>query len=161
MKRKILITGAAGRIGGYLATAWRDRYDLVLTDIRALEDTRGLPFIQADLADLAAVEAACQGVDTVVHMGANPSPHATLEALLPPNIIGVYNVFEAARRAGCRRVVSASSIHAVFGYPADVQVHGSMPPRPRDLYGATKRVAWKARGDERIKGYDMALKDEK
>jgi len=138
MTRKVLITGAAGRVGSYLASRWANLYDLVLTDIRQPADTYGVPFILADLADLPAMEAACQGVDTVVHMGANPGVLAPWEDLLGPNVLGVYHVFEAARRAGCRRVIFASSIQAVSDYPDDVQVHAFMPPRPRTLYGASK-----------------------
>lgn len=140
-KRKVLITGAAGRIGSFLTRQWVDRYDLVLTDIRTPADSHGFPFIQANLADFEAVVPLCQEVDTVVHLGADPSMQATWESLLPNNVIAVYNVFEAARRAGCRRVIFASSVNAVFAYPPDVQVTTTHHPvRPPNLYGASK--AW-------------------
>ncbi|NJN84337.1 MAG: NAD(P)-dependent oxidoreductase [Caldilineaceae bacterium] len=140
MKRKVLITGAAGRIGSFVTNQWVDRYDLLLSDIREPAETHGFPFVEANLADFDAVRGLCEGVDTVVHLGADPSMQATWESLLPNNVIAVYNVFEAAEQAGCRRVIFASSVNAVFGYPHDVQVTTDMPVRPPNLYGASK--AW-------------------
>ena len=138
MKRKVLMTGASGRIGRFLTAHLPDRYDLVLSDIVEPADTRGFSFVKADITDFEAVLALCQGVDTVIHLAANPNMEAVWESLLPLNIEGAYHVFEAAHQAGCRRVIFASSINAVFGYPPDVQVHANMPTRPPNLYGATK-----------------------
>lgn len=135
---KVLITGAAGRIGSFLTEHLADRYEFVLADVVAPADPHGHRFVEADISDLDAMRAVCQGVDTVVHLAADPSMEATWESLLPRNIIGLYNVFQAAHEAQCRRVIFASSINAVFGYPADIQVHTNMPVRPPNLYGATK-----------------------
>ncbi len=140
MKRKVLITGAAGRIGSFVTQQWVDRYDLVLTDVRQPAQTHGFPFAQVDLADFDAVRRLCEGIDTVVHLGADPRMEAPWESLLPNNVIAVYNIFESACQAGCRRVIFASSVNAVFAYPHDVQVSTSLPVRPLNLYGATK--AW-------------------
>lgn len=138
MANTVLITGAAGRIGSYLTAAWRERYQLVLTDVKEPEETYGFPFVAADLSDFDGIRPLCEGVDTVVHLGADPRMQAPWESLLPNNVIAVRNVFEAAHQAGCSRVVFASSINAVYGYPEDRQVHTSMPVRPPNLYGATK-----------------------
>jgi uronate dehydrogenase len=138
MKKKVLITGAAGRIGSFITAQWVDRYDLVLTDVRPAKETHGFPFTEANLSDFDKVMELCRGVDTVVHLGADPSMEAPWESLLPNNLIPTYNVFEAAHRNGCKRVIFASSVNAVFGYPDDVQVHIDMPARPINLYGATK-----------------------
>jgi nucleoside-diphosphate-sugar epimerase len=140
MKRKVLITGAAGRIGSFITAQWVDRYDLLLTDIRTPANTYGFPFVEANLADFDAVRKLCEGIDTIVHLGADPSMQAVWESLLPNNIIAVYNVFESALQANCRRVIFASSVNAVFGYPHDVQVTTNLPVRPPNLYGASK--AW-------------------
>jgi len=94
--------------------------------------------VVADLADQDALAAACQGVDTVVHLAGVPDPAAAWDKLLEANVIGTANVFAAAKAAGCRRVVFASSIHAVSGYPGDVQVRTTEPVNPRDLYGVSK-----------------------
>ena len=138
MKRKVLITGAAGRIGTFFRETYADRYDFTLTDQQDPKETGGFPFVRAELSDFAAIRALCDGIDTIVHLGADPRMDAPWESLLPSNVVGLYNVFEAAHQAGCRRVVFASSINAVFGYPADVQVHTNMPINPINLYGATK-----------------------
>jgi nucleoside-diphosphate-sugar epimerase len=80
----------------------------------------------------------CQGVDTVVHLAGDPDPGAAWQSLLDSNIVGAYHACVAAKAAGCRRLIYASSIHAVSGYPADVQVKTSEPVNPGDLYGVTK-----------------------
>ena len=78
------------------------------------------------------------GIDTLVHMAGNPNASAGWSDLLETNIIGTYQACVAARAAGCRRIIFASSIHAVSGYPPDVQVKTSEPSNPGDLYGVTK-----------------------
>jgi nucleoside-diphosphate-sugar epimerase len=138
MKRKVLITGAAGRIGSFITAQWVDRYDLVLTDVRAPKETFGFPFHQVNLSEFDAVRPLLDGIDTVVHLGADPSMEAPWESLLPNNLIATHNVFESAHQANCRRVIFASSVNAVFGYPRDIQVKLDMPIRPINLYGATK-----------------------
>ncbi|MBX3000600.1 MAG: NAD(P)-dependent oxidoreductase [Caldilineaceae bacterium] len=138
MKRKILLTGAAGRIGTFFRQTYADRYDFILTDQREPQETDGFPFTQADLSDFDIIRTLCDGVDTVVHLGADPRMDAPWESLLPSNVIGLYNVFESARLAGCRRVVFASSINAVWGYPSELQLRTDEPVNPANLYGATK-----------------------
>jgi nucleoside-diphosphate-sugar epimerase len=81
---------------------------------------------------------ACASVDTVLHLAASASPESTWNVVLNANIIGTYNTFVAAKAANCRRVIYASSIHAVSGYPADYQVHTNDPVNPGDLYGVSK-----------------------
>ena len=138
MTRTVLLTGAAGKIGGFFHNAYTGTYDFRLTDIVEPADTKGVRFTQADLSDKGAIRPLFDDIDTVVHLGADPSMEATWESLLPNNVIATYNVFEAAHQAGCRRVVYASSINAVLGYPADQQVNTSQPVYPINLYGATK-----------------------
>ena len=138
MTRKLLLTGAAGKIGSFFHNAFADTYEFVLTDIVEPADAKGAPFVKANLSDMGAIRPLFDGVDTVVHLGANPNMDASWESLLPDNVIATYNVFEAAHQAGCRRVVYASSINAVLGYPVDQQVHTDMPVYPINLYGATK-----------------------
>lgn len=138
--RKVLVTGAAGRIGKAFVAAQQDRYALRLGDIDSgALAPMGSDAVQLDVGDLAACMRACAGVDTVLHLAADPSPDADFHtSLLPTNIIGCYNVFLAAKAQGCRRVVFASSAQAVEGYPVDVQVHEDMAPRPKNMYGVSK-----------------------
>lgn len=138
MKRKVLLTGAAGRIGAFFRESYADRYDFVLTDQREPQETSGFPFTRADLSDFAAIRPLCEDVHTVIHLGADPRMDAPWESLLPSNVVGLYNVFESARQAGCRRVVFASSINAVWGYPPELQLRTDEPVNPANLYGATK-----------------------
>jgi nucleoside-diphosphate-sugar epimerase len=132
---RVLVTGAAGRIGsGFLRHA-ADRYVLRATDTRPVDAE---DFVPADLTDPAALARACEDVDTVVHLGAEPRLEADWESLLPNNIVGCRNMFEAAAAAGVRRVVYASSVHAVSGYPAGKQVSADDPVNPGNLYGVSK-----------------------
>lgn len=138
----MLVTGAAGRIGSYFAAHAYDRYDLRLMMRETDGDAAALrPFgevVYCDLCDLDALKRVCRDVDTVVHLAASSSANTTWSHLLSDNIIGTYNLFVAAKAAGCRRVIFASSIHAVSGYPPDVQVKTSEPVNPGDLYGVSK-----------------------
>ena len=134
--RKVLIVGASGEIGTQLAHRLSHRYALTLADRRP--PPSGASTLEFDVADLDAYATACAGVDTVVHLAAERRPDAAWEELLPANVIGAYHAFEASRRAGCRRVVFASSIHTGTGYPDDLQLRTDMPIRPGNLYGATK-----------------------
>ena len=122
---RVLITGAAGRIGTVLAAGLRDDFALRLADR------------EADVCDLGAVRDAVAGMDAVVHLAAVPD-EAPFEELAGPNLLGAYHVFEACRIAGVRRVVFASSNHATGMYPAGAPVDASALPRPDGLYGASK-----------------------
>jgi uronate dehydrogenase len=135
---RLLITGAAGAIGTCLREGLRSRVDeLVLTDGRPLEPTGHERFIQADLTDRDAILRAADGVDAVIHLGAIPT-EAAFDELLGPNLIGTFNVFEAARRGGAGRIVFASSNHATGFYPVEQPLTGHHAPRPDTLYGVTK-----------------------
>jgi nucleoside-diphosphate-sugar epimerase len=143
---RILITGGCGRIGRLLARSLAGEPGgetpplLTLLDRRPPRPDLARPFVQADIADLDAIRSHFAGQDTVIHLAADPRPAAAWESLLPDNIIGTYNVLQAAQEAGCRRVILASSLHAVLGYGPEEVVRGDMPPRPASLYGASK--AW-------------------
>ncbi len=140
-RRHILVTGAAGNIGSYFAEHAHDRYELRLMVLPSDDATAIQPFgevVTGDLLDLDRMKELCTGIDTVVHLAANPDPSATWDSLLQANIVGTYNAMVAAKAAGCRRLIYASSIHAVSGYPPDVQVKTSEPVNPGDLYGVTK-----------------------
>src|SRR6185437_14796202 len=125
-------------IGSCLREGLRAQVDeLVLTDARALGPTGNERFIQADLADRDTVMRAAEGVDAVIHLGAIPT-EASFDELLGPNLIGTFNVFEAARRGGASRIVFASSNHATGFYPVGQRLTGQEAPRPDTLYGVTK-----------------------
>jgi hypothetical protein len=135
----ILITGAAGRIGTMLRSrlARHDRV-LRLLDIAPLTAGPGEEAVTATVTDLAALTAACQGADAVIHLGGVPT-EGPWDEILRVNIDGTYNVFEAARRAGAPRVVFASSNHAVGFEPRqDFPVPDYAFPAPDTYYGVSK-----------------------
>ncbi len=142
--RKILLTGAGGRIGRAFREEMGAQYDLRLVDrdIAKIEAPAGVELIEANVADLETCQQLCAGIDTVLHLAADPSPAADFYgSLLDNNIKAVYNIFRAAKDQGCRRVIFASSVQAVEGYPLDTQVRPEMPMKPMNLYGAAKGFA--------------------
>lgn len=130
----MLITGAAGRIGGAMVEGLAHRWDVRATDLPG----RGAEPL--DVTDLDACTRAFDGVDAVVHLAADPDPEAVWGSLLPANVVGAWTVAAAAVAAGVRRLVLASSLQAMSAVPAHVQVRAQDAPRPANLYGATK--AW-------------------
>lgn len=140
-KRKVLVTGAAGNIGSHFCQAVKDRYQLRLM-VRGDENQTAIygcgEIVEASLMDQARLVEVTGEIDTIVHLAANPSPKAKWSSILTNNIEGTYHLFQAAIENQCRRVVFASSIHAVSGYPVDRQVHPDDPPNPGDVYGVSK-----------------------
>jgi NAD+ dependent glucose-6-phosphate dehydrogenase len=168
-RRRVLVTGAYGLVGNAiyrrLADA-PDRYDawglvrrrapsarLPGEQIRLIPDDH---LFVADLGDPAALQQAMDGMDAVVHMAAEPNGDAPWESILANNIVGAYNVFEACRLAGVKRLVYASTLQIFMGYmveataafaegrvpemrPGDIPTftHDSLP-RPMNYYGASK-----------------------
>ena len=137
----ILITGAAGSIGSMLrARLARQGRVLRLLDVAPLpgEPGQGEESVTATVTDMAAMTAACAGVDALIHLGGIPTEDAWAP-ILDVNINGTYTVFEAARRAGVPRVVFASSNHAVgFVPPESFPVADDAAPVPDTYYGVSK-----------------------
>ena len=132
----ILITGAAGRVGTVLVNGLKDRYTLRGFDrepIPDLEDT-----VVGEINDMAAVLRATQDMDAVIHLAGNPSGGAPWEEILQSNIIGTYNVFEAARRNGVRRIAYASRAGLLSPYPKTIPRTVDMMPRPKSYYSISK-----------------------
>jgi uronate dehydrogenase len=137
--KRVLLTGAAGDIGTRLRPLLAPIYpDLVLSDIK---EPAGLKpherFIPADLADLEAVERAIEGAEGIIHLGGF-SVEGPWETILQANIIGCRNLFEAAHRKGAKRVVFASSNHAIGFYPRHHHIGPDVTVRPDSRYGVSK-----------------------
>lgn len=154
-KDHVLITGMSGLIGGIMRQALEDRYDLTALNRREIA---GVRCHQADIGNFDAIRPAFDGIDVVIHLGAYAAITTPWEDILHNNIVGTYNVFEASRQAGVKRVVFASSgsvisrhefqdpySQLVAGPDAPLPAEWSMltklsPHRPEGLYGCSK--AW-------------------
>jgi NAD+ dependent glucose-6-phosphate dehydrogenase len=140
-KKKVLITGAAGRIGSSLAERLKDAYDLRLHYHRNRpENPPSGDVITADISKYEEIAPAMAGVDAVVHMAGDPRTTAPWSDILERNIVGAYNVFESARQAGVPKVVFASTNHVMGMYDRDRQwpIYAAQPVRPDSLYGVSK-----------------------
>jgi uronate dehydrogenase len=157
--KKLVLTGAAGRLGSYLREPLSQLADdLVCTDI-APDIGKLYPgesYVQADLAQYDAIAPVLEGADMVVHFGAI-GDERPFEVLLGPNFVGAYNIWEAAYQQGVKRVVYASSIHAVGMYPKAEFIGTDVPHRPDTFYGLAKCFAedlgslyWDKRGVESV-----------
>jgi len=142
---RVLVTGAEGTIGAAVREHLASRFDLVSLTLTAQQ----FPSHVADISDLEAIRPAFEGVDAVVHLAASAAIETPWEDVLQNNLVGTYNVFEAARRAGASRVVFASSNHAIGMYELDgapglygVEDNRSydhdVELRPDSLYGVSK-----------------------
>lgn len=137
--RTVVITGASGNIGRKLRAAWADAYDLILIDRVADPDDPEL--IVADLGELdESWTTHFHGVDTVIHLAANPDEFSSWEDLEAPNLDALSNVFNACALAGVERLIFASSNHAMGGYRelGDMPITVDLPPKPDGPYGGTK-----------------------
>ena len=139
LHKKILLTGAAGGLGKVLRESLKQNCTtLRLSDVvdfgAAAEDEE---IMLADLANAAQVDAMVQGVDAIVHMGGK-SVDGPFEPIMMANILGAYNLYEAARKFGVKRVVFASSNHVTGFYRQDETITADAPPRPDGNYGLSK-----------------------
>ncbi len=141
-RRSVLITGARGRIGRCLTDALQDRYTLRLHNRTPETEPAGFEHVTAVLADYDEVRPMVDGIDTIVHLAANPSVQAPWEDILSDNIIATRNVLEAAKEAGVRRVIFASSNHSMGMADRDGHwpVYVTQPVRPDSHYGASKVI---------------------
>lgn len=137
--KSILVTGAAGMVGTALRHAWpKEGERVVFTDIRPAPPVRpDERLLVGDLADRAFMDRLVEGVDAVVHLGGISKERGWAE-LSHGNIEGTYTLYEAARKAGVRRIVYASSLHVTGYYGVDETLEPDASPRPSTLYGVTK-----------------------
>lgn len=137
--KRLLLTGAAGNLGQLLRQRLKPWTEVLrLADLTQMGEAQvGEELVTCDLADKAAVYAMLEGVDAVLHFGGR-SLEAPFEQLMHVNIQGTYNLYEAVHKRGIRRVVYASSSHAVGFYPTTERIDADSPVRPDGLYGLTK-----------------------
>ncbi|CAN5644013.1 NAD(P)-dependent oxidoreductase [soil metagenome] len=155
--RTILITGACGNIGRKLQDAWSNEYDLILLDLRA--DPEDPEVFAADLSELSEDWLTFfHGVDTVIHLAANPDPLAPWDELIGPNIDALANVLNASVLAGVERFVFASSNHAMGGYRdrGTEPITEDLPPLPDGPYGLTKLIGERL-GQSASRAFDLTF----
>ena len=137
--KSVLITGAAGNIGRVLRRGLRDDYLLRLTDCIQIVDPEVTDVRVADVRSVEEMEEVCKGIDSVVHLAGEPSTGSSWSVVLNANIEGTYGIFEAARLAGVKRVIFASSNHATGYYEKEsIYTKPDMLARPDSLYGVSK-----------------------
>lgn len=139
MLKRLLLTGAAGGVGQALRPLLPQLAETVLlSDIANAGELRPHEtFLACDLADRQAVDALVDGVDGIIHLG-GISTEQPFDPILAGNIVGTYNLFEAARHFGMPRIVFASSNHVIGFYRRDERLDASVLPRPDSLYGVSK-----------------------
>ena len=137
--KNILITGAGGALGSVLRESLRPYAEtLSLNGRQSLGEVReNEKHFICDLADRDAVFEMLKGVDMVIHMGGAPREN-TFQVILDSNIVGSYNIYEGARQAGVKRVIYASSVHAIGFYECTQTIDAHSPQRPDSLYGVSK-----------------------
>jgi nucleoside-diphosphate-sugar epimerase len=156
-RAKVLITGSSGLIGGALVRHLSQKYEFSGLDRAKGPTAPDIPTTIADVTDFAAIRPAFDGIRGVVHLAANADMHQSWESALSNGIVATQNVYEAARQAGARRIVYASSNHAVGMFELDEpyrrirkgdysglqpgsikQIDRFVPIRPDGFYGASK-----------------------
>jgi thioester reductase-like protein len=132
----VVVTGAAGLVGGLVVAGLKDRHDLRPTDLRPKPG-----MTTGDLRDPAFVDDLLEGARAVIHLAANADPDSAWEDLRGPNADALVTLLDAAVRAGTvRTVVLASSLHAMGGHldAGRVDIRPDLPPQPCCVYGAAK-----------------------
>jgi uronate dehydrogenase len=135
--KTVLITGATGDVGTHLRRELAGKYKLRLSDVRSLKNNKSETFVKADISKMADALRITKGVDAIVHLGGY-SVEGPWESILQANIIGCYNVFEAARRNGVKRILFPTSNHAVGFYRRDRTIDHRVYPKPDSRYGVSK-----------------------
>ena len=136
--KTILITGAAGDVGTHLRRELAGKYHLRVSDLRDLkEKIKGQKFMRADISKLSDALRITKGVDAIVHLGGY-SVEGPWHGILNANIIGCYNVFEAARRNGVKRILFPTSNHAVGFYRREQTIDHRVYIKPDSRYGVSK-----------------------
>ena len=139
MLKTLLMTGAAGNVGQALRPMLAEIAEtVVLSDVAPIDElSPNERFVACDLADRSGVQALVEGVDGIIHVG-GISTERPFDTIVQGNIIGLYNLYEAARHSGRPRIVFASSNHTIGYYRRDERIDSKAPVRPDSLYGVSK-----------------------
>jgi len=138
VRERILITGPGGRVGTHLVPLLREHFALRLFDAQPLSAVGDDEVIRGDIQNFDALRKACEGVHAMLHLAAISDEADFHSKLLPVNLAGVYNAFEAARQSGLKKVLYASTGQTILNYGRETYVNVEMPVRPSTIYACTK-----------------------
>jgi uronate dehydrogenase len=138
VRERILVTGPGGRVGAQILALLREHFALRLFDTIPLAPAGDDEVIVGDIQNFAALRQACEGVSAVLHLAAISDEADFHSQLLPVNLGGTYNAFEAARQAGVKKILYPSTGQTVLNNPKGARVTVEMPPRPSTVYACTK-----------------------
>lgn len=157
-ERRVLVTGAAGSVASMLLPGLEGWARLRLTDRVAPPDLPGAESVRGDVEDAGFVDSVMEGVDAVVHLAANADPRSDWDQVREPNLEAPVNVLAAAARYGVRKLVLASSVHAVGQYWKEGRtgITTDLPVAPCCPYGAAKAFA-EAAGRQHAYRHDASV----
>lgn len=138
MRERLLITGTSGRVGKQIVPLLRHNFALRLFDLQPPNPEKDDECIAGDIRDFEALRKACEGAKALLHLAAVSDEDDFMTQLLPMNIVGLYNAFEAARLAGVRKVLFTSTGQTILNNRNEAWITTDMPPRPSTIYACTK-----------------------
>jgi nucleoside-diphosphate-sugar epimerase len=138
VRERILITGTSGRVGTRIIPLLRPHFALRLLDLQPPAPEADDEVFRADIQDFGTLRKACEGAKALVHLAAVSDEDDFMTKLLPMNVVGLYNAFEAARQAGVNKVLFTSTGQTILNNPKDAWITTDMPARPSTIYACTK-----------------------
>ncbi|WP_375559170.1 NAD-dependent epimerase/dehydratase family protein [Bernardetia sp. OM2101] len=138
--KRILITGGFGKIAKHFVQNYDKKYQITVMDIMTddVTFTNKVRVEKADLMDFSSCLRICEGMDTVIHLAGIVDPISDSDEILETNIKTTQNIFKAAAKAKCKRLIFASSAQTIEGYPTDIQINKDMLVKPKNIYGVSK-----------------------
>lgn len=138
--KKILITGGFGKIAKHFVQNFNQNYEITVADITTNNTTftNNVRIEKVDLMDYSICEKLCEGVDTVIHLAGIVDPISESDTILETNLKTTQNIFKAAVKAKCKRLIFASSAQTIESYQTDIQVNKNMLVKPKNIYGVSK-----------------------
>ncbi|REH48949.1 NAD-dependent epimerase/dehydratase family protein [Tenacibaculum gallaicum] len=140
MIKKILITGGFGKIAKHFVQNFEHKYKITVADIVTSNGifTDKVQIEKADLMDFSVCLKLCKEVDIVIHLAGIVDPISESDEILETNIKITQNIFKAAVKAKCKKLIFASSAQTIESYPTDIQVNKNMLVKPKNIYGVSK-----------------------